>query len=855
MSSWCTPVYATPRKTNAPTAGTVGAKEGGNENTTDKSSIAQNLGSSGAVDILTILKHPTNLLAKTWLADGSVKAYDNAKYFIHKEVAIENIGALSALLSALERDAKACVIRGGYVGHDKAAELDPEYRRGSVRRIADLFEDVPHHWMLVEIDNFEPLCSDPVAQPMLAIEEFIGASLPDCFQGAAYHWQLSNSAGHSKNVGKLKAHVWFWLATPYTSEQLKAWATAFGLALDKSVFNVVQIHYTAAPMFEEGVVDPILVRSGFVPGLIGDNVELEIDAGLLASANAGTQGSRHQRLLEVADNDPIAQRLADCNLIKSVGKKGELFIECPLSENHTQESGATATVYYPAHTGGYANGAFVCQHAHCRDVAQSVFLSKIGVYSVEGDFDAINAARREHQKRENERIGDGSSRYPTAEVIDLKTALTRFVFMSDGSRVADIFNPHYDLAFSDWSGTFAASKESVFDKDKQEEKEVPVSRLWKASKERKTVVCRTFKAGGAQVLNDPNGRLALNTWRPFYRTTDVQDVEAAGLGLFLDHVYLLFGPKDAQRFLDWLAHIEQRPGELPHTAWLHIAKYFGLGRNWMESVLARVWAGAVAANIDLVSVLKKDGYNGRLSCKVLAVVDEIREGGRDAQWEHSEKIKSIITEETRQINPKYGRQSVEFNACRWLMFSNHLSAIPLEDGDRRIEVVYTEALPRDSAYYTRLYAVLDDDSFIAAVAKFLGERDIRAFNPGAHATNSESKKAATKASQTPMAADVEMLVDHWPSDLIMSQHLSDIMARDGVGGPLNAAHRRTLEQYGVEALGKPLKVEGRAVRVSIVRNKAQWKRAEPDDLRRELTKANPGIDSSRDYLMEFAACG
>jgi putative DNA primase/helicase len=346
-------------------------------------------------DKITILKHPTNLLAKMWLADGTIKAYDNAKYFIHKEVPVENIGALSELLEVLERDARACVIRGGYVGHDKAAEADPEFKRGNVRRIADLFDDAPHHWVLVEIDNFEPLCSDPVVQPVLAIDEYITTSLPDCFHGAAYHWQLSNSAGHAKNVGKLKAHVWFWLATPYTSEQLKAWATAFGIDLDKSVFNVVQIHYTAAPVMDEYVIDPVKVRSGFVPGLLGDEVALEIDAGLLAAARVGAQASRHQRLLEVADNDPIAQRLADRELIKSVGKKGELFIECPLSENHTQESGATATVYYPAHTGGYANGAFVCQHAHCRDVAQSVFLAKIGIDPVEDDFEAVGESPAE----------------------------------------------------------------------------------------------------------------------------------------------------------------------------------------------------------------------------------------------------------------------------------------------------------------------------------------------------------------------------------------------------------------------------------------------------------------------------
>lgn len=349
-------------------------------------------------DLLTILKHPTSLLAKTWQADGSVKAYDDAKFFVCKEIEVDGIEALSGVLSQLEHDARACVIRGKYVGHDKAAERDPEFKHGKVRRIADLYDDVPHHWLLAEIDNFEPLCADPVLQPVMAIEEFIATHLPACFQGVAYHWQLSNSAGHAKNVGKLKAHVWFWLAKPYTSDELKAWAGVAAADLDRSVFNVVQVHYTAAPVFEEGVVDPVPVRSGFVSGLVGDDVELEIDAAMLANAQAGAKPSRHARLLEVADNDPVAQRLADLELVKSVGKKGELFIECPLSENHTQESGPTATAYYPAHTGGYANGAFVCQHAHCRDVAQSVFLAKIGVDPVEDDFEVVGEKAAEGSK-------------------------------------------------------------------------------------------------------------------------------------------------------------------------------------------------------------------------------------------------------------------------------------------------------------------------------------------------------------------------------------------------------------------------------------------------------------------------
>ncbi|WP_171252735.1 hypothetical protein, partial [Acinetobacter baumannii] len=42
------------------------------------------------------------------------------------------------------------------------------------------------------------------------------------------------------------------------------------------VFNTVQIHYTASPIFERGIDDPVPVRSGFVEGLFGDVVSLEI---------------------------------------------------------------------------------------------------------------------------------------------------------------------------------------------------------------------------------------------------------------------------------------------------------------------------------------------------------------------------------------------------------------------------------------------------------------------------------------------------------------------------------------------------------------------------------------------------
>jgi hypothetical protein len=106
--------------------------------------------------------------------------------------------------------------------------------------------------------------------------------------------------------------------------------------------------------------------------------------------------------------------------------------------------------------------------------------------------------------------------------------------------------------------------------------------------ERKQVDTVTFRPGFKQVTVDPEGKSAANTWRPIERTPPA----AGDASLFLRHIDYLFGA-DAPRFLDWLAHIEQMPGELPHTGWVHISPLQGTGRNWLSSALCRLWRGHV----------------------------------------------------------------------------------------------------------------------------------------------------------------------------------------------------------------------------------------------------------------------
>lgn len=412
--------------------------------------------------------------------------------------------------------------------------------------------------------------------------------------------------------------------------------------------------------------------------------------------------------------------------------------------------------------------------------------------------------RREQQRQESTRIGQGE-RELLPEIFTLDQALERFVFLTDGSRVADINDPRFPMSKIDWDRYIAASKHD-FVKD-HKPKVGQVSEFWINGATRKTATATTFKAGGKLFELDPHGRDCINTWKPFERSIQDFDLNDHGLELFLDHVKFLF-KEDAPRFLRWLAHIEQKPGELPHTSWLHVATNTGLGRNWMAAVLVRVWFGRVAAHLDLNHLLEGN-FNGVVSGKILGIVDEIREGGSGNQYRFFEQLKKFTTEGQRLIRPKYGRESVEYNSCRMLYFSNHRAAIPIDHADRRFEVVISEDKPRDTDYFKRLYSALENPMFIESVARYLGTLDISAFNAGDHARQSTGKIAVQDESKSALDEQMELILRRWPADVITAKQFASALQEESAVYTPNItapAIRRTMERHGFRSLKKPCRI-------------------------------------------------
>ncbi len=260
-------------------------------------------------DSITVLRSAGPLLAKSWTAEG-IEAYGSAWQYRSSEHSVGSIAELYALLQKLERDPRACIIRGRYVGDEAAAPIlvgvrdkrisdgkDATLKPGHVPRVGELFVDQPLHTLMIDVDDWRPEITDPVLQPEKAAFEFITTVLPGCFHDITFAWQLSGSAGAEKNAGVLKMHLWFFLKTPYNSAQLRAWAATVP-SIDVGVFNPVQVHYTASPRFADGIVDPVPVRSGLSPSFLDLHaVDLLIPAEVLAS-------ERKDRARQRAMEDP-----------------------------------------------------------------------------------------------------------------------------------------------------------------------------------------------------------------------------------------------------------------------------------------------------------------------------------------------------------------------------------------------------------------------------------------------------------------------------------------------------------------------------------------------------------------------
>jgi hypothetical protein len=103
--------------------------------------------------------------------------------------------------------------------------------------------------------DLDPPPIDPVKDWAVVTRAAV-STLPSEFRDAHCWAQLTSSAGIADGV---RIRLWFWLGRPVTDPEVKRWLV--GSPVDLSLYNPVQPHYVAAPIFDPPEADPVARRS------------------------------------------------------------------------------------------------------------------------------------------------------------------------------------------------------------------------------------------------------------------------------------------------------------------------------------------------------------------------------------------------------------------------------------------------------------------------------------------------------------------------------------------------------------------------------------------------------------------
>lgn len=150
-------------------------------------------------------------------------------------------------------------------------------------------------------------------------------------------------------------------------------------------------------------------------------------------------------------------------------------------------------------------------------------------------------------------------------------------------------------------------------------------------------------------------------------------------------------------------------------------------------------------------------------------------------------------------------------------------------------MVAHEGLPKRPAYYVRLYRLLHDPAFIAAVAELLRQRDISGFNPGQRPPMNDAKTALVEFSQSEEDAICRALVNRWPVDLITASELDGKLPL--FSGPTKPAARYAMDRAGIRKVDRKVRHGGSPETIYAVRSHSKWKSSGPEAIRAEIDRA------------------
>lgn len=391
-------------------------------------------------------------------------------------------------------------------------------------------------------------------------------------------------------------------------------------------------------------------------------------------------------------------------------------------------------------------------------------------------------------EEEYERRYNQSNNLPSRKVWTLEEMLQSFAYVADTDTVVPLAAPHRR------GFTLQAFKRMTANSVKPNGKKVElIADQW--INDDRCIVCasRVMEIGKPPVFTDENGEIQLNLWVDL----PIPARTGADTSLAWEHIRYLF-PVESEfnDFIHFLAHMLQKPWDLPDIYFVHVSTNHGTGRGWLVWLIRKIIGRY--AKVTTLGRLLNDGFNAQLSGALIAMVEECAEGNRKDKFEREHRLRQVSNAKTRIIERKGIDAVEERNYCRLFMMANDGDAIATGDEDRRAYVVSHSGMTKEEElgqveaenYYRRLYSLLDDDNFIQQFYFELFTMDISDFNPHMRAPLTAGKLEMIEANKTDGQRLVDKLIDEWPSDIITNKDFISILTEDGSNKMAAAAQVR-----------------------------------------------------------------
>ena len=309
----------------------------------------------------------------------------------------------------------------------------------------------------------------------------------------------------------------------------------------------------------------------------------------------------------------------------------------------------------------------------------------------------------------------------------------RFVYVADGDAVHDLEGLGHDksLLFKEFKNLTANIRTEVEvraplanDPDRTIMKEFPVHALWIKDLERKSAQGFEYVPTHQRTLTDSEGRNYINTFHMPKFGNPCKMVTLNGitrlddsccnqlLAIFFRHMeYILPTEVEREWFYDWMAFNIQKPGDRCKVTPLLIATDHGTGRGWIVQLMGMLLGSWNCSKTKMATLNGESGagqYQDYMNNTLLCCIEEVRDG--DKRYGVTDTIRDYLTENTLEINLKYGAKTTKQIYTNFFWMSNHADAIVLTEEDRRINIFRTEDRPKGSDYYERLYGWLEGNT-------------------------------------------------------------------------------------------------------------------------------------------------